>query len=143
MINTKVFLVFSASALGIQAVYTGVDTAYTLMKPPVIEGIADVPAYVTPGEHVLVRWTINKRTVCPGYASRVWQGNAGFHLSEPVQATSIPKGEGVYDIPTGIPNLIPEGAATLTIRGHFDCPGQPPEYFTLGPVQLNVKEANG
>lgn len=111
-----------------------------VIAPEPIYGAAVYADPVTAGEAILLPWSIDKRTDCPGYAGRVWEGQQDFSLSEPVQATSIPEGVGTYNIPTKIPGLAPAGEMKLWIKGHFDCPGAPPRYFTLGPVIFEVTE---
>lgn len=122
------------------AALTGLDALFVLSRGPLIqgEGVASQPAAA--GETITVHWSIDKRTECEGYSSRVWTGGLGFHLSEPVQANSLPMGLGEYTIPTTIPEQAPVGPLLLTIRGHFDCPRTEPEYFALGPVAIEVIE---
>jgi hypothetical protein len=140
MMDAKVPLIISAALISAQAAYTSVDTVRLLARDPLIEAVANAPDIVAPGDEVIIEWAIVKRTECPGYSSRIWEGENGFHLSEPVQATSLPSGAGVYDVPTQIPLLTPSGEAKLTIRGHFDCPGEEARYFSLGPVTMTVAD---
>jgi len=137
--DTKIALIASASLITISAGIEGVETAKTVFSPPIIDAVAIAPGQVSAGDEIVIEWDIIKRTSCPGYSSRVWEGANGFHLSEPVQAASIPEGRGVYSIPTLIPHLAPAGDLRLSIKGHFDCDGREPEYFRLGPVTMTIE----
>lgn len=109
-------------------------------EPPVIASASyDKP--VMPGETILLGWTIDKRLDCGGQNSRVWDGQDGFHLSEPLMAAGLGKTDGPkkFVIPTKVPRRAPPGALTLSIVGSYDCPGLKPIPFRLGPVNLTVK----
>lgn len=112
-----------------------------VVLPPMIEGYGDVTGEAVPGREVLVNWVITKRTECPGVTSRAWFGEGGFQLTEPLQATALPVGENMaYSIPTRVPGLAPAGDLELHIVGAFNCPGETPSRFDLGPVMMVVKD---
>jgi hypothetical protein len=123
------------------------DMATTLWMrkaPDPIEGYATIESSdVVAGETVDVKWAIIKRTDCGGQNSRVWNGLRGFHVSEVMRATGIPKSDGlrVYVIPTKVPQGSPEGELHLEVTGFYQCPGSEPQSFRLptdGPLVLNV-----
>lgn len=126
------------SAAGLAAMSSR-DAVVTVMAPPLIEGHGSVSGPVHAGERVLVTWVIDKRTQCPGLTSRVWHGEGGFHLTEPVQITALPEGAGTYQIETAVPALAPPGHLRLKIKGHFECPGAAPVAFALEPVLMEVQ----
>lgn len=143
MISTQITLPILAFGATFSALATGVDVTKDLLAPAQIEGAGFYNQATAPGETIVVKWVITKRTDCPGYSSRVWSGADGFFLSEPVQATAIPVStRQAYKIPTTLPSLAPVGELELTIRGHFACENQPRDYFTLGPVVFNVVDAS-
>lgn len=129
------------SASAALAVASGVDTVRYFVMPRHIEGIGAVSGPVTAGHDVLVDWVVTKRTDCPGVTSRVWYGQDGFQLTEPLQATSLPSGEAMqFSIQTKIPALAPPGELELHIVGAFECSGQQPAKFDLGPVYMQVTD---
>lgn len=130
--------VLALSAAGLAAVSSR-DAVVTVMTPTMIEGRGSVSDPVQAGERVLVTWVIDKRTQCPGLTSRVWHGEGGFQLTEPVQIAALPEGSGTYQIETAVPALAPSGDLTLTIKGHFECPGAAPIAFALEPVVMEVR----
>lgn len=139
MISTQFSLPILAVSATLTALVTGADVATDILSPPIIEGFGSYDAPAVAGEMGMVNWFITKRTACPGYASRVWTGQDGFFLSEPVQATAIPIGVArEYKIPTAFPSMAPAGQLELMIKGHFECEVQPREYFSLGPVVFEV-----
>jgi hypothetical protein len=114
-------------------------TIYNL-TPPTMDGHGEVSSPVTPGENVLVAWTVTKRENCPGEYARVWEGHGGFSMSEELRpvygpASFLPV---VNRVQTQVPEKLPPGVATLTIRGYLLCKGREREDFTLGPVELEV-----
>lgn len=121
--------------------YAGFDAAKELLTPPIIEGRATRVSPVMAGEKVLIEWYITKLTDCDGVAGRVWYGEAGFYVVEPLKQTTLPmnKSEMVYRIPTQIPILAPSGGLDLFIKGHYNCPNGL-VYYTLGPVKLTVED---
>jgi hypothetical protein len=129
----------AALLTGLAAVVSGRDAVVSVLTPPLIEGAGAVESPVRPGENVLVTWSIDKRTDCPGLTSRVWHGEEGFQLTEPVQITALPKGQAIYHIQTLVPTMAPPGHLTLKIKGHFECPGAAPVAFALAPVHMEVE----
>ena len=109
-----------------------------LAAPP-IEGYASRVTPVVAGQAILAYWNIIKRTDCPGVQSRVWDGEGGFSMVEPLRKTTL-KGNGIwtkYRIQTDIPSLAPVGGLDLYIKGYYDC-GDGPIEFSLGPLELVV-----
>lgn len=100
-----------------------------------------VPDFVVPGTEAVIKYNILKTTTCPGSAGRVWQGNNGFYTTEMVRPSGIPANPNWtwYAVPTLIPNLAPEGAIKLTIKGEYRCEGEEPIPFSIGPVEMVVK----
>lgn len=118
--------------------YQSYDTVDKIVSPPLIEAVGYVDNEVSAGGATLVHWVITKRTKCPGFTSRVWDGVGGFHLTEKVQATSLPISENKeYNIQTRIPELAPVGDLELNIAIQFDCDGDIFNY-RLGPVGMAV-----
>lgn len=109
--------------------------------PPPIDGVGHVSGPVSPGEDVLVNWSIIKRIDCEGTNGRVWDGEDGFHLSEQNMPTGLPVSHVArdYKIQTKIPEYAPPGELLLTIRGQYSCPGVSPIDFTIGPVVMEVR----
>ena len=143
MISTQFSFPVLAVSATLTALVTGADVATDILSPPIIEGSGSYDAPVVAGTTEIVDWFITKRTDCPGYSSRVWTGQNGFFLSEPVQATAIPIGVArEYKIPTAFPSMAPAGKLDLMIKGHFECENQPRDHFTLGPVVFNVVGAS-
>lgn len=141
MISTQISLPVLAVSATLTALVTGADVTRDILSPPLIEGSGRYDATAVAGSTDIVNWVITKRTDCPGYASRVWTGQDGFFLSEPAQATAIPIGVArEYHIQTAFPSMAPAGKLELAIKGHFECEGQPREYFSLGPVVFEVIE---
>jgi len=126
------------------AALSGVDLVVDHLTPPPIEGMGYYSEPVHPGETVIVRWEIRKRTDCNGLYSRVWEGEDYFSMVEAVRTVNLPKGAGTYYIPTRIPDETPEGQVRLKIKGYYDCDvkNQEDEWFMLGPVVM-VVAANG
>ena len=120
--------------------WNGVDLVKVHISPPLIEGWSVRMTPVTAGDVELLEWNITKRTSCPGVSSRVWNGEDGFYMVEPMRKTALPMNEEeqTYRIPTEIPRLAPEGDLQLSIKGHYDCDGEMFEY-SLGPVELIVE----
>lgn len=140
MFWTKATMIAGAGAVAFMTLDSGHRAVQVLTEAPLIEGVGIAPAEVHAGDTVLVEWDIVKRTDCPGYSSRVWSGESGFQLTEPVQASGLPVGSATYEIQTGIPRLAPEGPLSLEIVGHYDCEGREPWHFRLGPVEMMVTE---
>lgn len=138
--NTLLTVGTMVASLGLAAL-TGLDTARQWVAPMPIEGWAERKTPVMPGQVIRLEWHLTKHVDCPGYASRVWQGENGFYLTETQRATALPSSESevTYRIPTLIPNLAPSGYLGLSIIGHFDCP-EGKRYYTIGPVELHVKD---
>ena len=120
--------------------WNGVDLVKVHISQPVIEGWSVRMTPVTAGDVELLEWNITKRTSCHGVAGRVWNGEDGFYMVEPMRKTALPMNEEeqTYRIPTEIPRLAPEGDLQLSIKGHYDCDGEMFEY-SLGPVELIVE----
>lgn len=135
---TNAVLPIAAIVAGALAFDSGRETVVSLTTPPVIEGYGEYAEPVRAGEVALIHWRITKRTDCPGLTSRVWDGPGGFHLTETVQQTSLPKGTFDRKIETEIPTLAPAGELTLSIVGFFQCEGDGKTPFRLGPVNLTV-----
>ena len=126
--------------LALLTAVSGTDMAKDLITPPLIEGYAERATPVTAGDTELVYWNIIKRTDCPGVAGRVWNGEDGFYMVEPLRKTALPMNveQQEYRIPTEVPSLAPVGKLDLYIKGYYDCGGDRTEY-TLGPVELIVE----
>ena len=140
MISTYSMAVTGAIAATVLALDGGVNVVSVLTTPPPITAVARViPYQASAGDVVTLTWDIQKNVDCPGYSARVWDGESGFHVSEAVRPTSLPKGQGIYRIPTGIPEMAPAGILTLRISGHFDCPGVIRSHVVIGPVNLEIK----
>jgi len=136
-----------AGLVALQVSTTAFNGAQVLIRvagPPPIEGQAVAPPVVSPGDEVLVRWTIVKRVDCPGTNSRVWDGENGFHLTEPARPTALPVTQEPqeYPIQTQIPSLAPSGELHLSIVGAYQCPGSEAIPFTLGPATMTVAPAD-
>lgn len=126
------------SSLSIEAT----ETVLRRSLPPPIEGTGYVEGPVRAGGHAIVHWEIAKRTDCPGSVARVWAGENGFYMVEPLGNTAMPQSPAFveYNIQTDIPELAPPGAISLTVVGEYTCVGSEPEPFTLGPVEMVVSE---
>lgn len=125
---------------GISTFATTARWIVPIVAPPAIEGWAEWEGPVTAGEHVPIPWTIIKRTPCAGFASRVWVGEDGFRLIEPVTITILPMDPEPreYVFETTIPTLAPKGDLQMTVEGFYECDERSPDYFTLGPVNFTV-----
>lgn len=125
----------------VDAGVTAVSTMANHVFPPAIEGSGAYDAPVTAGDTVLVQWTVTKRTACPGENHRVWFGENGFTMTEPVGPTTLPmtRDPTTYNIPTLIPEQAPQGDLELTIEGYFQCVGSPRVNWELGPVVFTVE----
>ena len=138
MISQNILPLGAAIAVGVAALQ-GVETAHDVLTPPAIEGFGVYADPVSPGDEVLVDWTITKRVDCPGSTSRVWFGEGGFQLTEKVQRTVLPVSKDRhYAIPTMIPTLAPHGKLDLYIDGEMKCPDEEAEHFKIGPVTFEV-----
>lgn len=143
MISTQYMAVGSAALAVLVGLQSGMEVARVITSTPAITATASLTSEaVNAGAVTFISWSISKSVDCPGWASRVWSGEGGFHMSEMAQATSIPKGDGVYNIPTVIPDFAPAGRLELSIRGHFDC-DEGKTYFNLGPVVMDVLPRKG
>lgn len=126
----------------------GVDLADTFLSgslPLPIEGVGAVREIAVPGETIIVDWIITKRTNCSGVSGRVWSSPDGFSMNEPVTPTSLPVTAEPrhYQIPTAVPGEVTDDSVELRIQGWYDCPNSPREYFTLGPVFMEVEQGEG
>lgn len=122
----------------------GIDIAEQFLGnviPPAVEGTGAVRQSAYAGESVIVDWIIIKRTDCSGQSGRVWSSPDGFAMNEPVTPTSLPTTDTPrhYKIPTKVPREVTDDNVTLRIKGWYDCPNAPREYFELGPVFIEVK----
>lgn len=106
---------------------------------PPISGTGKALAVAHAGEQLPILWDLVKETDCPGYSGRVFEGPNGFYVSEPVQSNGLPRGEIKKIIHTDIPAFAPVGEIRMYIKGHYDCPNEDPQYFTLGPVLITVE----
>lgn len=140
MTNTTLALLASAIGSLIMAGVQGAETVRYVMTDGMITGTGTVTGAVVAGETVPVQWVLHKRTDCAGTNARVWNGEGGFHMVEPVGPTALPKTDKPrgYTVPTGIPSAAPIGPLSLTIRGQYNCPDLNPHDFTLGPVLMEV-----
>lgn len=130
----------AALAAGI-LVSAGLFETGEFLLPDPISGTGSVSGPVTAGEIAIVDWVISKSTDCPGVSSRVWFGEDGFQLTEPLQMTALPVGENMqYAIQTDVPLMAPPGLLELHIIGKFECPGQAARAFDLGPVFMTVED---
>lgn len=138
MISTHLLASTGAIAAVTFALGSGWIAAVDVLSPPLISGSGYVETKAKAGDDVMVNWVITKRTDCPGASSRIWSGEGGFHLSEVMQATSIPQNNDAqrYVVPTSVPEMAPDGKLTLKIKGYFDCQDKEREWFTLGPVVI-------
>lgn len=141
-IQTEGLMVVAGVLVLARAVFTGAEVVHDAVAAPPIEAKAYAPKIVEAGETAMIRWDIVKRTECPGKNSRVWNGENGFHLVETRGATTLPATDHMrtYRISTKVPSYAPPGQLSLTIEGHYRCPAGDVEYFTLGPVQMEVRE---
>lgn len=130
-----------AVAAWIAAAMNGAMTLQQKLMPELIIGDGSVEGPVVAGTDAVVVWKIQKLTDCPGEAGRIWLGQNGFHLSEHMQPTGLPKtdGEKEFRIATRIPGMAPPGPLELEIMGYYDC-GNGQHWFSLGPVQMEVVE---
>jgi hypothetical protein len=123
-------------------VYAGLSTvkATTTVFAPAIEGHAQAPVSVRPGDVIPVTWTVTRRTDCPAEAANIWVGQSDFLLAEATHKGRWPLARApiVAVVPTMVPALAPEGLLTLTIEGSYTCPGQPSVNYSLGPVEMMV-----
>jgi hypothetical protein len=119
---------------------TGVDLVVDHLTPPPVAGKGYYSEPVRAGETVNIKWVITKLTDCHGLTSRVWEGEDNFSMMEETRVTTLPKGTGVYYIPTRIPEGTPVGEVSLKIKGYYDCDvtSQENKWFILGPVLLVV-----
>lgn len=126
----------SMTVLGVSAVRVPLEK----MTPPPVEGHAVVSAPVRAGETITVPWQITKRVNCTGVSGRVWAGEKGFSMTEPLRPTSLPAiGKPVrHNIQTTIPELAPPGHLVLRVAGYFDCPGNTRLWWEIGPVTMVV-----
>lgn len=126
----------SLSTFGVSAVKVPLEK----MTPPAIEGSAVVVEPVRPGQVITVPWQITKRVNCKGVSGRVWAGEKGFSMTEPLRPTSLPAiGKPVtHNIQTQIPELAPAGPLVLKVAGYFDCPGNTRLWWEIGPVTMVV-----
>lgn len=126
------------TVLGVSAVKVPLDK----MTPPAVEGSAVVAMPVRPGQTINVPWQITKRVSCNGVSGRVWDGEDGFSMTEPLRPTSLPAEDRpvTYNIQTTIPELAPAGALNLRVAGYFDCPGGNRIWWEIGPVQMVVRK---
>ena len=111
------------------------------MKSKHLEGRAvDLVPWID-GETITVPWQITKRVNCKGVSGRVWAGEKGFSMTEPLRPTSLPAiGKPVtHNIQTTIPELAPPGQLVLRVAGYFDCPGGDRLWWEIGPVTLQVQ----
>lgn len=136
--NTIALVAFVIGAANVS--YQGGKVVLDYTSLPPVEGHATAPDIVEPGGEYAFRWTITKRTNCPGVNARVWTGENGFHLAEVYRPTSIPASDVPvsYVVPTMIPQGVPAGRLEMSIRGEYQCPGRPVQTFTLGPVPMTV-----
>lgn len=123
----------------------GIDIAGEFLSnklPPPIEGTGAASTSARPGGSVIVDWIIIKRTDCPGQSGRVWSSEDGFAMNEPMTTTALPTTTEPkhYKIPTAIPSEVTDDNVTLRIKGWYDCPNSPREYFELGPVVIEVNQ---
>jgi hypothetical protein len=140
MISTHYLAALGGSLSIALALGSGAEVVSVLTTPAPITATARVIPYQSAaGDVVTLTWDIQKNVDCPGYSARVWDGESGFHMSEAVRPTSLPKGQGIYKIPTEIPAMAPVGILTLRIVGHFDCPSATRSHFVIGPVNLEIK----
>lgn len=123
------------------AAVQGGEAVIRVITPPAIEGVGSVSTPVHAGKTTLVNWEIIKRTDCPGTNSRLWTGEDGYELREPLGATTLPVTESpvAYAIQTHIPEGAPQGVLRLWIKGEYVCAGQKPTPFSLGPVTMTVE----
>lgn len=138
MMNSYAASLSSAIAAGLLAIASAFDAVTVLTSPAPIEGVGYYTAPVSAGETVIVDWQITKRVDCPGFTGRVWEGENGFFLAEPLQPTALPMGTITPKIPTAIPPQAPIGDLRLTIKGAFDCEGREEIHFSLTPVKFKV-----
>ena len=140
MIDLSSFITPTAAVLSMSYAALTVTEATMQQIAPAIEGRGAVYGEVRPGETVDVSWEITKRTECEGINKRVWRGEDGFSLVEAEKPTTLPASDRaiMYPIPTSVPTYAPFGSLRLTIEGYYKCPGQAPDYFTLGPVDMEV-----
>lgn len=126
----------SISTFGVSAVKVPLEK----MTPPAVEGSAVVSEPVRPGQVITVPWLITKRVQCPGVSGRVWSGEKGFSMTEPLRPSSLPAlGRPVtHNIQTQIPELAPAGPLVLNVAGYFDCPGNTRLWWEIGPVTMVV-----
>ena len=126
----------SMTVLGVSAVRVPLER----MTPPAIEGSAVVSEPVRPGQVITVPWLITKRVQCQGVSGRVWSGEKGFSMTEPLRPSSLPAlGRPVtHNIQTQIPELAPAGTLVLKVAGYFDCPGNTRLWWEIGPVTMVV-----
>ena len=142
MISQHAMPVALAALSVLVAANQAITTTHEIQRGPLIEGVGYVDESVLPGANILVHWTITKRTECPGETSRVWSGESGFQLTEPIQVTALPKGDAMqFDIQTKVPDLAPAGKLDLRVVGSFECPGMAVETFSLGPIAMEVEGA--
>jgi len=136
-ITTKIVALCSIGLAGA----SGVQTVRVLTSPPLIEGTGVYESPVSAGDTVMIDWTITKRTDCPGELSRVWHGENGFYMVEPLRKSALPtiNSPVTYSIQTEIPTFAPVGNLQLSINGVYNCDNGPMP-FSLGPVEIEVLE---
>lgn len=137
---SDIAIALSVVASTILAGVSGRDAIVAVWEPAPIEARAAYEDAVSPGQTINVQWNILKRTDCPGEASRVWRGTNGFYMSEPRIITALPKSKdwAAYNVQTKIPDLAPAGHLELNVVGRFECDGEAPRHFSLGPVSFTV-----
>lgn len=123
----------------------GIDLAGQFMGgvlPPPIEGTGAARSVAYPSQSVIIDWMIIKRTDCEGQSGRVWSSDDGFAMNEPMTTTALPTTTEPrhYKIPTLVPSEVTDDNVTLRIKGWYDCPNAPREYFELGPVFIEVSQ---
>lgn len=137
-------LAFGAAVIGSGAAIEAIDLAIRSNPIPAIEGEGFAPDTVVAGDTEIIKWRIVKRTTCRGTNQRLWLGDDGFRLSEPLGETTLPATGGwrEYNIATKIPDVLPDGRIELWIIGSYECPRRDTERFSLGPVVMNVAHAD-
>lgn len=140
MITSQVLGPAMAVTSALLMLQSGYEAAITLTNAGKVTGAGVLSEPVRAGDEALVEWVIHKQTDCPGWNSRVWNGQNGFHLTEEKMPTTLPRTSSAreYIIPTKVPGYAPPGELSLTIVGEYICPGHDPYPFNLGPVSIEV-----
>lgn len=114
---------------------------YSASQQPPIEGFAKYNDDVHAGEVIVLDWQITKRVDCVGSSMRVWDGERGYSLREPIRVTTIPKSSDFssYPVLTLIPETAPNGWLRMRIDGVYDCPERRMP-FSIGPVIFKVSD---